>query len=428
MSGKNSPRHQPTTGETEPGAAPDPTAGSAPGAGAPAAQAAAAAAPPAGGEPETGPGESETGPGETETGPGETETAARAEAALTARSRPAAETPAEAQAPAARASTTAGADAGTGPETAAGAGPSPEAAPDGRADADTEAETAAGAVAGGGAGEEVLAAPAFGRPSRGLLAGAAIAGALLIGVPFLVSGMLGRSGSDGRTSDRAAEAGTVLNGATTDGGPGAYGSATPDPASSSPTASPSRPAGDGKKNAAKKGAGAAAAGAGAGVVAGSSAQAPKKASSGGSSKKKTTGTKATVTATVTSAPGTTIYSHASNRCIEMVGHKGADGSPLEIWNCNGKNWQKWDFRSDGTIRSMGLCMDVAWGSSQNGAVIQLAVCSGNPAQQFRLNSSNDLVNPQANKCVDVKDEQTGNGTRLQLWDCNGQDNQKWSTR
>jgi hypothetical protein len=158
-------------------------------------------------------------------------------------------------------------------------------------------------------------------------------------------------------------------------------------------------------------------------------RAPKKASSGGSSKKKSTTTKATATkATVTTAPGTTIYGHASNKCIEMVSHKGTDGSPLQINSCTGKNWQKWDFRSDGTIRSMGLCMDVAWGSSANGAVIQLAVCSGNPAQQFRLNSSNDLVNPQANKCVDVKDQKTANGTRLQLWDCNGQDNQKWSTR
>ncbi|MFJ9558960.1 ricin-type beta-trefoil lectin domain protein [Streptomyces fuscichromogenes] len=125
-----------------------------------------------------------------------------------------------------------------------------------------------------------------------------------------------------------------------------------------------------------------------------------------SSQKRTTGTKATVTATVTSA----------------------DGSPPGIWNRNGKNWQKGDVRSDGTIRSMGLCMDVAWGASRNGAVIQLAVCSGNPAQRFRLNSGNGLVNPQADKRVDVKDEQTGNGTRLQLLDCNGQDNQKWSTR
>jgi hypothetical protein len=220
----------------------------------------------------------------------------------------------------------------------------------------------------------------------------------------------------------------VLNGASPDIGAGAYGSASPDPTTKP---NPSLTTGGGKKNTVKNGAGAAVAGgAGAGVVVGSSAEAPKKASSGGSSKKKSTTTKATATKTktVTTAPGTTIYGHASNKCIEMVSHKGTDGSPLQINSCTGKNWQKWDFRSDGTIRSMGLCMDVAWGSSANGAVIQLAVCSGNPAQQFRLNSSNDLVNPQANKCVDVKDQKTAAGTRLQLWDCNGQDNQKWSTR
>ncbi|MBK6013919.1 RICIN domain-containing protein, partial [Streptomyces sp. MBT53] len=293
-------------------------------------------------------------------------------------------------------------------------------------------ESGAGAGAGSGADEGTVAAPAFGRPSRGLLAGAAIAGALLIGVPFLVSGLRGGSSSDGKPSEQVADAGTVLNGATANIGAGAYGSASPDPASPKPT--PSKTVGGGKKNTVKNGGGAAAAGAGAGagagsgagVIAGSSAEAPKKASSGGSSKKSTT--KVTATKTVTTAPGTTIYSHASNKCIEMVAHKGTDGSPLQIWSCGTKNWQKWDFRSDGTVRSMGLCMDVAWGSSANGAVIQLAVCSGNPAQQFRLNSSNDLVNPQANKCVDVKDQKTGNGTRLQLWDCNGQDNQKWSTR
>lgn len=371
MSGKNSPQHQAATGETESGPAPDTTAGSAP--------EAAAVPPPTSGE---------------------TAAEAKAEAALT--------TPAVAA-------------AATTPDGEASA--TPEAEPDNHADTDTDTDTLAGAGGGEDTATAAASAPAFGRPSRGLLAGAAIAGALLIGVPFLVSGMLGRSSSASKPSDKVADAGTVLNGATTDSGAGAYGSATPDPTSPSPTTSPAKDGG--KKNTVKNGAGAAAAGAG--VVAGSSAEAPKKASTGGSSKKTTT-TKVTATKTVISAPGTTIYSHASNKCIEMVGHKGADGSPLEIWSCNSNNWQKWDFRSDGTVRSMGLCMDVAWGSSANGAVIQLAVCSGNPAQQFRLNSSNDLVNPQANKCVDVKDQKTGNGTRLQLWDCNGQDNQKWSTR
>ncbi|MCV2463792.1 RICIN domain-containing protein, partial [Streptomyces sp. ICN988] len=128
------------------------------------------------------------------------------------------------------------------------------------------------------------------------------------------------------------------------------------------------------------------------------------------------------------APGTTIYGHASNRCIEVAGHKWRDGAPLQIADCTGKAWQKWDFRPDGTIRSLGLCMDATWGGTANGTVVQVAVCSGNPAQQFILAGPKDLVNVQANKCVDVVDEKTGNGARLQLWECNGRDNQKWSTR
>ena len=127
-------------------------------------------------------------------------------------------------------------------------------------------------------------------------------------------------------------------------------------------------------------------------------------------------------------PGAIIFSHASNKCIDVVGDKGKDGAPLEIWSCNGKAQQKWIFKSDGTVRAMGLCMDVAWGSSADGAVIQLARCSGNPAQRFILAGPNDLVNPQANKCVDVKDQKKSNGTRLQLWTCNGQPNQKWTAR
>ncbi|MGV9695862.1 ricin-type beta-trefoil lectin domain protein [Streptomyces sp. NPDC003470] len=130
----------------------------------------------------------------------------------------------------------------------------------------------------------------------------------------------------------------------------------------------------------------------------------------------------------TVAPGTTIYGHASNRCIEVAGHEWRDGAPLQIADCSGKNWQKWDFRPDGTIRSLGLCMDATWGGTANGTVVQVAVCSGNPAQQFILAGPRDLVNVQANKCVDVVDEKTGNGARLQLWECSGRDNQKWSTR
>jgi hypothetical protein len=127
-------------------------------------------------------------------------------------------------------------------------------------------------------------------------------------------------------------------------------------------------------------------------------------------------------------PGQLIIGNPSNRCIEVPDAQngvGKDGTQLQLWDCAGSADQKWDFRGDGTVRSVGMCMDVAWGSKDDGAHIQLARCSGNPAQQFVLSQQGDLVNPQANKCVDAKDNGTGNGTKLQLWTCAGTPNQKW---
>ncbi|HWM35512.1 MAG TPA: ricin-type beta-trefoil lectin domain protein [Streptomyces sp.] len=121
-----------------------------------------------------------------------------------------------------------------------------------------------------------------------------------------------------------------------------------------------------------------------------------------------------------------IWNHNSDQCIAVPGGEGSDGTPLQIRTCSGAGSQQWEFASDGTVRALGLCMDVADASSANGTVIQLAVCSGNPAQQFRLSDGSDLVNPQADKCVAVRDGNVQSGTPLQLWDCSGDDSQKWS--
>lgn len=126
-------------------------------------------------------------------------------------------------------------------------------------------------------------------------------------------------------------------------------------------------------------------------------------------------------------PGVRIRSTQSGRCIAVSGAKtspGRDGARLQIQTCDNGAWQKWDFRSDGTIRAFGMCMDLAGANFSDGAVIQLARCNGGWAQQFRLNSAKDLTNK--NKCVDVVDKGTASGTPLQLWTCYGTPNQKWS--
>ncbi|WP_189281196.1 RICIN domain-containing protein [Streptomyces atratus] len=136
-------------------------------------------------------------------------------------------------------------------------------------------------------------------------------------------------------------------------------------------------------------------------------------------------TKAGTTAQA-AVPGTGVFSHASHRCIDVVGGKGVPGTGLVISDCSQSASQHWTF-TGGTMRSLGMCVQLAGGSTADGTDLVLATCDGGAAQRFVLNFRHDLVSGLANKCADVRDQQTTNGTRLQLWSCAGSPNQKWST-
>ncbi|MDT5043664.1 MAG: hypothetical protein QOE51_4649 [Actinoplanes sp.] len=123
--------------------------------------------------------------------------------------------------------------------------------------------------------------------------------------------------------------------------------------------------------------------------------------------------------------GKQIKSKFSGRCIDIPGGNTSDGTGLQMWDCNGSAAQKWTFNSDGTLRAMGKCMDPAWGSAARGTKIQLVTCNGNPVQRFTLTGAGDLLNISSNRCVDIKDWNSGNNAPLQLWDCSGQILQKW---
>ncbi|WP_338704223.1 ricin-type beta-trefoil lectin domain protein (plasmid) [Streptomyces sp. Q6] len=125
-------------------------------------------------------------------------------------------------------------------------------------------------------------------------------------------------------------------------------------------------------------------------------------------------------------PGVSVFSHASKRCIDVVGGKAVQGAGLMIWDCNKSASQHWTF-TGGTMQTLGMCVQLAGGSAEDGTDLQLASCDGSTVQQFNLNVRSDLVNPLADKCADVRENQTANGTRLQLWSCSGGENQKWSS-
>ncbi len=125
------------------------------------------------------------------------------------------------------------------------------------------------------------------------------------------------------------------------------------------------------------------------------------------------------------AGGSSLISSLNSKCIDVPNANFADGVGLQMWGCNNTAAQKWTFVNGTLQTSNNKCMDVAWGSTANGAVIQIVGCNGTPAQQFVLSAAGDLVNPQANKCVDIEALNANDGARVHLWECTGAANQKW---
>jgi beta-glucanase (GH16 family) len=134
------------------------------------------------------------------------------------------------------------------------------------------------------------------------------------------------------------------------------------------------------------------------------------------------------TSTPTSAPAgrTGPITGFGGKCVDVAGANPANGTQVQLWDCNGTGAQRWTMASDGSVRALGKCLDVNGGSSANGARVQLWDCNGTGAQRWVANAARDLVNPQSNKCLDATGVSSANGTPLQIWACTGGANQKWT--
>ncbi|MHC3472852.1 lectin [Streptomyces sp. 7R007] len=116
----------------------------------------------------------------------------------------------------------------------------------------------------------------------------------------------------------------------------------------------------------------------------------------------------------------------AGKCVDVAGANSANGTPVQLYDCNGTAAQQWTVGSDGTIRALGKCLDVTDNGTADGSTVQLWDCTGGPNQKWAVSSANDIVNPQADKCLDVTGNNSANGTRLQIWTCTGGANQKWT--
>ncbi|WP_233225738.1 RICIN domain-containing protein [Amycolatopsis sp. CA-126428] len=76
----------------------------------------------------------------------------------------------------------------------------------------------------------------------------------------------------------------------------------------------------------------------------------------------------------------------------------------------------------------GRCLDVVGAGTANGTKVQLWDRNGQANQQWTLNADGSITGRQSGQCLDASGQQTANGTAVALWTCNGQANQRWSRR
>jgi len=93
--------------------------------------------------------------------------------------------------------------------------------------------------------------------------------------------------------------------------------------------------------------------------------------------------------------------------------------------CHGGAAQTWTWEPDGTVRSGGQCLDAGSGPA-DGSRPGLASCSGAASQKWLSQSNGQIASTSSGLCLDVTDNESTDGTPLQLWDCWGATNQTWS--
>ena len=117
----------------------------------------------------------------------------------------------------------------------------------------------------------------------------------------------------------------------------------------------------------------------------------------------------------------------SNRCLDVPGAATANGTLLDIWDCNGGSNQQWTALSNGELQVYGnKCLDVPGGATAAGTKVEIWDCNGGSNQLWTLNSDGTVVGSGSGLCLDVISAGTANGTGVDIWTCNGGSNQKWA--
>jgi RHS repeat-associated protein len=115
----------------------------------------------------------------------------------------------------------------------------------------------------------------------------------------------------------------------------------------------------------------------------------------------------------------------AGKCIDDNNGGTANGTKVQVWDCNGSAPQNWTVYPDGTVRNYGKCLDLSGYGTTNGTLVQLWDCTGATNQVWQPYNGG-LRNPVSGRCLDDPSSSTTNGTQFQLFDCNASNAQQWT--
>jgi len=149
---------------------------------------------------------------------------------------------------------------------------------------------------------------------------------------------------------------------------------------------------------------------------------------------------------VSAGPGS-----ALGMCLDVPGGDASKPTELQLWQCNGRAGQYWQFdeKSQSIFPpSTGekMCVDVEGGSDTNGATVNIYYCSPGSGEKWHFGQgpppaptpaplaecsggkgtvSYFQLNRDTRKCMDIVGGKAVQGASVQIWNCNGNENQQF---
>jgi hypothetical protein len=122
-----------------------------------------------------------------------------------------------------------------------------------------------------------------------------------------------------------------------------------------------------------------------------------------------------------------IVGTGSGRCLEVPNSSTANGTQVQLWDCNGATGQSWTYTAAKQLTVYGnKCLDASGRGTANNTPVIIWDCNGQTNQQWTVNANGSITGAQSNLCLDATGRGTANGTKIILYACSGQNNQQWT--